>query len=354
MSAVLTRIIENLNTAVLVLNQELHLEYISPAGEMMFAVSRRQALGQPIQALLPGEESLREAMQRSLEQGHPFTERERQLQLPGDKRITVDCTVTPLIDEHYHRALLIELLQVDRQLRIAREEQLINQYEATRALLNGLAHEIKNPLGGLRGAAQLLERELTDGSLREYTRIIIEEADRLRNLVNRMLGPNTVLHKRPLNIHEVLEHVRQLVLAEGTAIQILTDYDPSIPECQADREQLIQAVLNIVRNAMQALQGKGQGKGEIVLRTRVLRHVTIGHDRHRLVARIDITDNGPGIPTDMIEHIFYPMITGRPDGTGLGLPIAQALIKRHGGLIECVSRPGETRFTLLLPLTACP
>jgi two-component system, NtrC family, nitrogen regulation sensor histidine kinase GlnL len=351
MNAVFPRIIENLSTAVLLLNDALHLDYINPAGEMMFAVSGRQVMGQPVQSLLPGDESLREAMWKALRQGHPFTDREKQLHLPGDKHITVDCTVTPLAVDHSDRGLLIELIQVDRHLRITREEHLIAQYEATRALLNGLAHEIKNPLGGLRGAAQLLERELTDASLKEYTRIIIGEADRLRNLVNRMLGPNALPHKRPLNIHEVLEHVRQLVLAERPAdIKILTDYDPSIPEFQGDPDRLIQAVLNIVRNAMQALQGSG----DILLRTRVLRHVAIGHQRHKLVARIDVTDNGPGIPPDMIEHIFYPMITGRPEGTGLGLPIAQALIKQHGGLIECASQPGQTIFTLLLPLGVQP
>jgi two-component system nitrogen regulation sensor histidine kinase GlnL len=290
---------------------------------------------------------LREAMRRALQQGHPFTERERQLLVGGERRITIDSTVTPLAISAHSRGLLVELLQVDRHLRVAREEHLIAQYQATRALLNGLAHEIKNPLGGLRGAAQLLERELDDPSLREYTRIIIEEADRLRNLVNRMLGPNTVPKKRPCNIHEVLEHVRQLVQAEDThAITIHTDYDPSIPECHGDREQLIQAILNIMRNATQALHGTG----EIWLRTRVLRHATIGLQRHKLVARIQITDNGPGIPPAMIEQIFYPMITGRPEGTGLGLPIAQALIKQHGGLIECTSQPGMTTFAVLLPL----
>jgi two-component system nitrogen regulation sensor histidine kinase GlnL len=348
MCPVFTRIIENLNTAVLLLDEALRLEYINPAGEMMFAVSGRQAAGQPVQLLLPGKDGLRQAMQQALKNGHPFTAREKHLSLLGDRHIIVDCTVTPLVGEQQERAVLVELLQVDRHVRVTREEQLMAQYEVTRALVSGLAHEIKNPLGGLRGAAQLLERELEDTSLKEYTRIIIGEADRLRNLVNRMLGPNTPAHKRPLNIHEVLEHVRQLVLAEvPQGIRILNDYDPSIPEINADADQLIQAMLNIVRNAAQALGGRG----EIALRTRVLRHITIGHRNHKLVARIDITDNGPGVPPDMLPHIFYPMITGRPEGTGLGLPIAQALIKQHGGLIECSSRPGETTFTILLPLT---
>jgi two-component system nitrogen regulation sensor histidine kinase GlnL len=242
---------------------------------------------------------------------------------------------------------LVELLQVDRHLRIAREENLIAQQSTARALVRGLAHEIKNPLGGLRGAAQLLERELPDESLTEYTRIIIDEADRLQLLVDRMLGPNSLPNKRELNVHEVLERVRALVQGElPAAIRIQRDYDPSIPPLQADRDLLIQAVLNIVRNAVQAL---GES-GVITLRTRTQRQFTIGSRRHRLVARLEIVDNGPGIPPELIEQIFYPMVTGRSDGTGLGLSIAQSLVNQHGGLIECASRPGETVFTLLLPL----
>jgi two-component system nitrogen regulation sensor histidine kinase GlnL len=260
--------------------------------------------------------------------------------------MTVDCTVTP-ISEPQHKELLVELLHVDRHLRIIREENLLAQHQATRALARGLAHEIKNPLGGLRGAAQLLERELNNEALKEYTGIIIGEADRLQNLVNRMLGPNTLPQKRLINIHQVLEHVRSLVSAEAPpGVHIVRDYDPSIPELNADPDQLIQAVLNIVRNAVQAVGDHG----EITLRTRTLRQYTIGQRRHKLVIRIDVIDNGPGIPPDMMESIFYPMVTGRPEGTGLGLPIAQFLISQHGGLIECASRPGFTTFTLLLPL----
>lgn len=340
-------VIENLTTAALVLDDSLRLIYMNPAAEALFATSARQLVGQTVDLLLPCESAPEEALRRALEQGHPFTQRERQVKLPPGRCITVDCTVTPLLERDAKRALLVELQQVDRHRRIAKEEQLSNQYAGVRALLRGLAHEIKNPLGGLRGAAQLLQRELADPSLREYTRIIIEEADRLRNLVDRMLGPRAPAHKRWVNIHEVLEHVRRLLRVETTdEVQIATDYDPSIPDCFADREQLIQAVLNIGRNAVEAVHGAG----EVRFRTRVVRHCTIGQEHHRLGVRIEVIDNGPGIPSDMIEHVFYPMVTGRAEGSGLGLPIAQALVNQHGGSIECTSQPGQTVFTLLLPL----
>jgi len=243
---------------------------------------------------------------------------------------------------------------VDWRLRINREEHILAQHHTTRALVRNLAHEIKNPLGGLRGAAQLLERELPDPALREYTRIIIGEADRLRGLVDRMLGPNQPRAYDEVSIHEILERVCGLVEAEANSgIRIERDYDPSIPPVWGDADRLIQAVLNVVRNAVQVLDRRGI----ITLRTRVQRQYTIGSKRHKLVARLDVIDDGPGIPSEWQEQIFYPMISGRPNGTGLGLSIAQNIVNQaqnivnqHGGLIECVSRPGETVFTLLLPL----
>lgn len=347
--ALAQHILENLTTAVLLLKPDLRISYINPAAETVFAISARQARDMGLADLVLGASEFENGLRRALASGHPYTEREAQLTLPGGRTITVDCTVTPLIERGRETALLVELLQVDRHLRITREEHLIAQQQATRALIRGLAHEIKNPLGGLRGAAQLLERELPDPSLKEYTRIIIEEADRLQNLMNRMLGPNTLPQRRSISIHQVLEHVRSLVQAEAPRdVRLMRDYDPSIPPMLADPDMLIQAVLNIVRNAVQALGNEG----EIILRTRAQRQITIGQKRHKLVVRIDIIDNGPGIPPDMMENIFYPMITGRPDGTGLGLSIAQSLVSQHGGLIECASRPGRTMFTLLLPLEA--
>ena len=341
------RILENLSHAVLLFNADLTLEYINPAGEMLFAVSAKRLRGQPSSALLPTDEHLHKLLKKGLKTGHSFTEHEIPVRLPVHRELTVDCTITPLGMHQESAGILVELQQIDRQLRISREEQQIAQQQTIRALVRGLAHEIKNPLGGLRGAAQLLERELPDESLKEYTNIIIGEADRLRNLVNRMLGSNALPNMQRVNIHQILEHVRALVRVEAhNGITFVTDYDPSIPEILADRDQLIQAVLNIVGNAVQALETTG----EIILRTRTLRQFTIGHTRHKLICQVSIIDNGPGIPEDMQESIFYPMVTGRAEGTGLGLSIAQSLISQHGGLVQCESRPGRTAFNLLLPI----
>lgn len=340
------RVLENLSTAVLLFDKRLHLGYMNPSAEMLLAMSVRQARGLTAQALFAGADVFVTSLQRALDSGHPYTERELALNLPTGMNITVDCTLTPVNDPR-KTELIVELTQVDRHRRIQREESLLSQHQTTRAVVRGLAHEIKNPLGGLRGAAQLLERELANEGLKEYTRIIIGEADRLQNLVNRMLGPRALPQKRRINIHQVLEHVRNLVMAEAPgAVQIVRDYDPSIPDFNADPDQLIQAVLNLVRNAVQAVGERGR----IVLRTRTMRQFNIGQQRHKLVLRIDVIDDGPGIPPDLMERIFFPMVTSRPEGTGLGLPIAQSLVNQHGGLIECTSEPGETCFTVLLPL----
>lgn len=345
-SGVYQGVIENLQTAVLLFDDKLRLRYVNPAGEMLLAASVGRLFGASAEQLLSSA-PLVKALGEAVHSGHPFTERELVLETAPGQRVTVDVTATPLT-EPGRRELLLEMNQVDRQLRIIREESLLAQTATTRVLVRGLAHEINNPLGGLRGAAQLLEREFQSEELKEYTRIIISEADRLQNLVNRMLGPNALPKRQEVNIHEVLERVRQVARAaapDGT--HIVCDYDPSIPEIPADQDQLIQAILNLVRNAVQAVSGQG----EIVLRTRTLRQYTIGHTRHKLVIRIDVADNGPGIPPEVKEAIFLPMVTGRPDGTGLGLPIAQSLINQHGGLIECESQPGNTVFTVLLPLS---
>jgi two-component system nitrogen regulation sensor histidine kinase GlnL len=342
-------ILENLTVSVLMFDADLRLRYINPAGEMLFEVSAKRLTGMSARELLPTDSELLGILTTGLQEGQPYTQHGMQIMLPGHRILTLDCTITPLRRDvpKEHSGVLVELQHIDRQIRISREEQQINQQQTIRTLVRGLAHEIKNPLGGLRGAAQLLERELPDEALKEYTHIIIGEADRLRNLVNRMLGPNALPQKELINIHQVLEHVRQLMQAEIRGdITFVTDYDPSIPEMQADRDQLIQAVLNVVANAVQAIGAKG----EIILRTRTLRQFTIGQVRHKLVCQVSIIDNGPGIPPDMMESIFYPMVTGRADGTGLGLSIAQSLIHQHGGLIQCESRPGRTSFNLLLPL----
>lgn len=337
--------VENLSTAVILLDEALRMLYLNPAAEMLLGASWRMVNGRPLAELMPESHALLHTLLECLESDQSITERELSVPLIDGRRIIVDCTATPLADQG--RGLLVEMQQLDRHLRIAREEHLLSQQQATSALLRGLAHEIRNPLGGLRGAAQLLERELENEDLKEYTQIIISEADRLEGLLNRMLGPRGGREKLPTNIHEVLERVRVLVQAEAApGIRIDTHYDPSIPDLQGDPDQLIQALLNIVRNAAQALDESG----EITLQTRIERQFTIGNHRHRLVVRVDIIDNGPGIPPAMIEQIFYPMVTGRADGSGLGLSIAQTLINQHGGLVECTSEPGHTEFTVRLPL----
>lgn len=341
-------VLDNLSTAVLLLDQQLRLRYINAAGESLLSVSANLVLGQRARALMPFPEQLIETrLREALDTRQPFTEREVELLRPDGLTIRVNCTVLPLHHFDAPDELMLELHQVDRQLRIAREEHLLSQHHATQALLRGLAHEIKNPLGGLRGAAQLLERELPNPDLREYTRIIIDEADRLQTLLNRMLGPNQLPQLCHLNVHHILEHVRGLIEAEFPAgPRLQRDYDPSIPDLIGDADRLIQALLNIARNAAQAAGPTGL----IRLRTRVLRQFTIGALCHRLVLRVEIEDNGPGIPPELLDRVFFPMVSGRSGGTGLGLAIAQELISQHAGLIECESRPGRTRFFVYLPL----
>jgi two-component system nitrogen regulation sensor histidine kinase GlnL len=335
------QLLEALNTAVILLDESLQLTYLNPAAENLFEVSRRQVRGQYWPQVMQTDASLVDRLRGFMQGVEPFTERELEVQTAYGQRITVDCTVTPLGKGD----LLLEVVQVDRHLRIALEEHLLVQQHAARDLMRGMAHEIKNPLGGLRGAAQLLESELQQPELKEYTQVIIGEADRLRKLVDRMLGPNNVPENRELNIHQVLEHVRSLVDAENYPDLVFRrEFDPSIPELKGDSELLVQALLNLVRNAAQA------GATSITLRTRIQRQFTIGHTRYKLAIRIEIIDNGPGIPADMQSKIFYPMVTGRADGTGLGLSIAQSLINQHSGIIEFTSQPGNTNFTIFLPL----
>ncbi|MDM9591228.1 nitrogen regulation protein NR(II) [Pseudomonas asiatica] len=344
-------LLDNLTTATLLLNAELRLEYMNPAAEMLLAVSGQRSHGQFISELFTESTEALSSLRQAVEQAHPFTKREAQLTSLTGRTITVDYAVTPILHQD-QTLLLLEVHPRDRLLRITKEEAQLSKQETTKMLVRGLAHEIKNPLGGIRGAAQLLARELPEEGLRDYTNVIIEEADRLRNLVDRMLGSNKLPSLAMTNIHEVLERVCSLVEAESQGcITLVRDYDPSLPDVLVDREQMIQAVLNIVRNAMQAISSQNELRlGRITLRSRALRQFTIGHVRHRLVARVEIIDNGPGIPPELQDTLFYPMVSGRPDGTGLGLAITQNIISQHQGLIECESHAGHTAFSIYLPL----
>ena len=344
-------LLDNLTTATLLLNAELRLEYMNPAAEMLLAVSGQRSHGQFISELFTESTEALSSLRQAVEQAHPFTKREAQLTSLTGQTITVDYAVTPILNQG-QTLLLLEVHPRDRLLRITKEEAQLSKQETTKMLVRGLAHEIKNPLGGIRGAAQLLARELPEEGLRDYTNVIIEEADRLRNLVDRMLGSNKLPSLAMTNIHEVLERVCSLVDAESQGcITLVRDYDPSLPDVLIDREQMIQAMLNIVRNAMQAISSQNELRlGRITLRSRALRQFTIGHVRHRLVARVEIIDNGPGIPPELQDTLFYPMVSGRPDGTGLGLAITQNIISQHQGLIECESHAGHTAFSIYLPL----
>ena len=334
-------VLENLTTAVLVLDTSLRVCYINTATEILFEISQRQAEHIPFQTLLPGETRLLNSLRRVAMTGQALIEREVHLFLPATGEILLDCAMKVLdFDEPY---VILELAQLDYQQRINRDENLLTQQQVVR----GLAHEIKNPLGGLRGAAQLLERQLESEDLKEYTRIIIAEADRLQNLMSRMLGPNQHPEKRYTNIHEVLQHVRQLVDIEvDERLKFKVDYDPSIPELYADFDQLIQIFLNIVRNAVQAMNGAGL----ITLRTRIQRNITIEKKYYRLGLQVEVEDNGPGIPKSLQDSLFYPLVTGRADGTGLGLYLVQNLVHRNGGTVSCSSHSGQTIFSVIFPL----
>ena len=348
------RLLDNLSTAIILVDDKLHVSYLNPSAEMLLAISRSKAVGHPLEAIfidsLGGDIILK--MAKTLKTAHPFTKREAHLRV-GINEVVVDYTVAPLLSPHEPPALLIEMQQIDRLLRISREESILANHQVTKQLVRGVAHEIKNPLGGIRGAAQLLARALPDNNLREYTSIIIEEADRLRNLADRMLGPRKLPDLQAVNIHECLERVRSLILVEAEGeVNVVRDYDLSLPELTADPDQLIQALLNITGNALQALRenSKQTQPPQIILRTRAQRQFTIGAIRHRLVLRLDIIDNGPGIPPSLIDSIFYPMVTGRASGSGLGLSISQDIIHLYHGLIECESRSGQTIFSIFLPL----
>lgn len=340
------RLMEHLTTAVLLLDGELRLRWMNPAAEALLAISLSRLKGLPLTSLVDGGKEIGELLDKARDEFHPFTQREARLTLITGELLTVDYTVSPLSGDE----LLLEVEPRDRLLRISREEALQTRQETIKVLARGLAHEVKNPLGGIRGAAQLLERDLDDPDLQEFTHIIIEEVDRLRDLVDSMLGPNRLIRHEPLNIHKVLERVRALLLVEHPGIWIERNYDPSLPDLAGDESQLIQAVLNVARNAVEAMTEAGTASPRLTLRTRARRQFTLGAECHRLVCEVAIIDNGPGIPDSLRETLFYPMVSGRAEGSGLGLSIAQSILHQHHGLIECDSAPGHTQFRLLIPL----
>lgn len=331
---------------MLVVDQQLTVAYLNPAAEHLLHVSARQANGQRLaQLLLPADE-VTGLCERVLETSLTFSRRELEIVVAGDKK-TVDCRATPL--EGRPGFVLVEFFDVGGRVRIRTDEELVAQQDLSRRIVRQLAHEIKNPLGGLRGAAQLLERQLSDSKKQAYTAVIIGEADRLAALVDSVLTPGGAQQAAEINIHEVTEHVASLIESEGTGIGVTRDYDPSLPPLWADRNQLIQAYLNLARNAVDALDGQG---GRLVFRTRALTNFTLAGQRHRLVVSAEVEDHGPGIPEELQPTVFYPLVTGRNTGTGIGLTVAQDLAGRNHGLIEFDSRPGKTVFKMRLPLNS--
>lgn len=345
------QILDTLVTSVVVLDELLKIRFINAAAESLLQISSSHAWDQSVDELIVSADQLLPSLRQALELNQPYTERSATLRLPDNLQLEVDFMVSIL--ELENRFLILELQPRDRLNRIDRDGRSIDRHETTQRLIRGLAHEVKNPLGGIRGAAQLLEHELPDPELREYTRVIINEADRLKELVDRMLGPQRRLEIAPLNILSVVEHVIRLLQAE-TAFSIgwNRDYDPSLPEVEGDESQLIQAMLNVMRNACQALKEHDDPK--ISISSRVVRQFTMGGRRHKMVLRLEIADNGPGVDPELEDRIFFPMISGRPEGTGLGLAITQNIISQHGGSIQVSSRPGATTFTTYLPFTQAP
>ena len=343
------RILDSLSSGVILLDRNLLIVDLNPAAENILGISAQRAGGEALLRLVDDEPELQEILGRVMETGDHYANEMRlgQTEVHAEERI-VDCRVSPI--ECGDAVLLIEITDVTRRSRITRENALLIQHGAGRQMIRQLAHEIKNPLGGIRGAAQLLERQLSGDDLTElteYTDVVISETDRLAGLVDTLLGPGGPPNKQPLNVHELLEYVIRIIEAEEqNELTFVRDYDPGLPLIDLDRDQMVQAFLNLARNAATALEGRGI----ITLRSRAVTNFTIGNIQHRVIAAIEIEDDGPGIPLELQDSVFYPLVTNRPDGTGLGLPVAQELLSRHGGLIEFESRPGRTVFVVSIPL----
>ncbi len=343
-----------LATAVMLVDDAGYVRYMNPAAENLFGLSTRNAEGAHLEAVFKDSAVLTAAIGYAREHNCSYAEHGLSLSSNGHGVVHLSCSVTPVeVDPHVPGGgFMFEFRHTEQELKIAREERMLDQSRANRELIRNLAHEIKNPLGGIRGAAQLLDRELERPALHEYTQVIMKEADRLQLLMDRLLTPHRLPQPTQVNIHEVFERVRSVILAEFADIDVCRDYDTSLPTIQGDREQLIQAALNIARNAAQAITATRpqEGRGEVRLRTRVVRQVTLARKRYRHAIDARIIDNGPGIPDDIRERIFYPLVSGREGGSGLGLMLAQNFISQHHGTVTFESRPGRTFFSILLPI----
>jgi len=353
------RLADALNTAIVVLDAKEQLLYLNAAAEQFWDASFLAVRKQGFLPIFAHNPALADAVAEARATQQVVTLREAQLITPHGQIRIADCAITPDPDIA-GAALLLELTDIEQHVRISREAQLHAMQRSTRQLVRGLAHELKNPLGGLQGAAQLLERELPSADLREYTQIILNETHRLKNLIDRMLGPINRPNRTLINIHAPLEQVRQLLSIEAEQTPLCAplrwqlDFDPSIPEVLADRDQLIQVLLNLGRNALQAMSENATAAPQLRLKTRVLRQYTIHQKRHRLVLMIELANNGPEVPAPLVESLFLPMVSGRAHGTGLGLSIAQTIAEQHQGMIEFKQKSGEVKFSLVLPMQQNP
>ncbi|HGG59578.1 MAG TPA: PAS domain-containing sensor histidine kinase [Gammaproteobacteria bacterium] len=337
-------LLDHLESAVLWVSPTLELLYVNPAAEMLLERSLNRLKGESLKSICPGNSELVQMLEKASDTELSVTRRNYRLKINSNQAIKVNLTVNSISQV----GIVVEMQRIDRARDIDNEFKLQKEQEAIRGLIRGLAHEIKNPLGGIRGAAQLLQSELADQpELLEYTDVLIKETDRLKSLIDQMSGPRRQPQKQRVNIHEISERVRKLLAAEAPdSIRIRFVYDPSAPEVVADKDQLIQATLNLARNALESLEETG---GDLVISTSVVRKFTIGNTLHPLAVSLKIEDNGPGIPESLQPQIFFPMVTGKATGTGLGLPTSRSLVDAQGGIIQFKSRPGHTEFEILLP-----
>ena len=341
------QIIDHLATSVLLFDENLHLVSINSAGESLLSMSSKRIIGMTPEKIWPNTMFFSDMIRKSFQFVRTRIERGVEMSLINRDSVKVDCIFTPIVINDETKEIIVELVGVDTFVREMQEFNHQTVQKVANESVQGMAHEIKNPLGGIRGAAQLMEKELDDESLLEYTKIIINESDRLRNFLDRMMAANTYPVRSDTNIHEIIEYVISIIRVESSRnLHIEKDYDPSIPTINADREQLIQAVLNLLRNAVQATTNDER----ILLKTRIKRQITIQNKLNKLAIQLDIIDNGPGIPAEIESGAFYPMVTGHAEGTGLGLSIAQQLIQSHGGTINYERKENNTYFSILFPI----
>lgn len=341
-------LLDSLSTSVVVVDIGLTIKYVNNAAEALFELSRKQLVDSNLNSFIANDGLKSERLAQAIDNGESYTEGELPLVLSYGKHCIVDVMVS-VFDDQDIRYLLLEFVLIDQQRKMSLDNQHWAHQQAAKELIRGLAHEIKNPLGGIRGAAQLLEKELSSEDHKEYTTLIMEQSDRLRNMVDKLLGPNAVPNFNTQSVHRAIEQIRSLINFETSEdFKIERDYDPSIPDIYIDSDMIQQAILNIARNGVQAL--KGQSNGKITLKTRIQRQQMIHGVRHPLCIEIKIIDNGPGISPEVKDTLFYPMVTTKSEGTGLGLSIAQSLIEHHKGKIEVESWPGHTEFSILLPI----